>query len=677
VSIPTSLLQVIGKSALPVITGGVSSVVEIGSVIGSHVWEWWGKQKKEQERRAELESLAQATAAELRTIVREIVAELAGSYSRADQSRLESYLLAVPAQVRRTLRRPSDVIGRTVPTDLALGRMEDLVPLLPPRPPRFAAGDRVDDFELIELLGIGGFGEVWKARNAFMPGAAPVALKFCIDADAAASLRRETTLLDRIQWEGTHPGIVQLRHTFLSAEPPFLEYELVDGGDLGGLIVEWHRQKGGPTPTEAARLIQRLAEIVAFAHARGITHRDLKPANILIQGDASSSLRLKIADFGIGAITAETATRAARLTGLASTRTAASACGGYSLYYASPEQARGTAPADPRDDVHAIGVIWYQLLVGDLTAEAPRGPGWKKRLAAKGMSSEMIAFVEACTGSEREDRPATATEVAEQLGRLLAETPTPTQRQLTRDTEPLDRVADSVASQTRQFTEQKRRQKFVAGLATIRDALIGMSRRRISRPWRILLLLLILSTSCLVGGIAGSVSDAMGQANTRKFNENLANISALNHSSAEFTLKARISRGPQDPAMIFEALPVESGIENKSSPTLIAKMSRAKREAIEEYQKNARDSGDSIGTSLPTGIGVGVLVFILIVWGGLIIRAQRWMQQTRTVDETLVWLQTEYPTEMAKFGDHDLRDPEVIDEIMKEFDRQLAAQPTS
>jgi serine/threonine protein kinase len=653
--------------------------VEIGSVIGSHVWEWWGKQKKEQERRAELESLAQATAAELRTIVREIVAELAGSYSRADQSRLESYLLAVPAQVRRTLRRPSDVIGRTVPADLAIGRMEDLVPLLPPRPPRFAAGDRVDDFELVELLGIGGFGEVWKARNAFMPGAAPVALKFCIDADAAASLRRETTLLDRIQWEGTHPGIVQLRHTFLSAEPPFLEYELVDGGDLGGLIVEWHRQKGGPTPAEAARLIQRLAEIVAFAHARGITHRDLKPANILVQGDADSSSRLKIADFGIGAITAETATRAARLTGLASTRTAASACGGYSLYYASPEQARGTAPADPRDDVHAIGVIWYQLLVGDLTAEAPRGPGWKKRLAAKGMSAEMIEFVEACTGSEREDRPATATEVAGQLGRLLAETPTPTQRQLTatRDTEPLDRVADSVAIQTRQFTEQKRRQKFVAGLAKIRDALIGMSGGRISRPWRILVLLLVLSTSCFVGGLAGSLTDASIQADTRKFNENSANNIARNHSSAEFTLEARISRGHQDPALVFGASPVESDSDKKASPTLSAKMNRAKREASEEYGKNARDPDNSIGTSLPTGIGVGLLFLLLIVWGREIIRARRWMQRTRIVDETFAWLQTEYPAEMAKFGDHDLRDPNVIDEIMKEFERQLAAQPAS
>jgi serine/threonine protein kinase len=441
VPVPLGLLQGVGQSALGIFTGGFSSVAEIGSSIASQVWEWWGKRKQEEERRAELEALAQATAEELRITIREIVAELAGGRPAAEQSRLEGYLLAVPAQIRRTLRRSSDVAGLTVPPDLVLSRMEDLIPMLPPRPPRFAAIDHVPgtDFELVELLGIGGFGEVWKARNAYMPGAPMVALKFCLNETAAASLRRETELLDRIQRTGSHPGIVQLRHTFLRAEPPFLEYELIEGGDLGGLIVEWHRKKGGPTPDEAARLIRRLAEIVAFAHGQGIIHRDLKPANILLSAERGtrnaelktedvglhSSFRaqnsvLKIADFGIGAITAEAATRLARKTGTASTRTAAAACGGYSLYYASPEQVRG-APADPRDDVHAIGVIWYQLLVGDLTAEAPRGPGWKKRLAAKRMSAELIEFLEACTASDREDRPASAAEVAEQLGLMVAE----------------------------------------------------------------------------------------------------------------------------------------------------------------------------------------------------------------------------------------------------------------
>jgi serine/threonine protein kinase len=508
------LLEGVGRSALPLLVGELS-VVQIGSAIVSSVWNWWTKRKEAKERRAELEALAQATAAEVRTAVKELVAELAGDRSPAEQARLEAYLLAVPAQLRRTLRRPSDTSGRTIPPDLVLSREEDLVPLLPARAPRFTAGDRVADFELVELLGVGGFGEVWKARNVFMPGAPPVALKFCIDANAAASLRQETALLDRIQREGTHPGIVQLRHTFLSAEPPFLEYELVEGGDLGGLIVEWHRQKGGPTPAEAARLIQRLAEIVAFAHARGITHRDLKPANILVQGDTGSVPRFKIADFGIGAITAGTAYREARLTGAISTRTAAAACGGYSLYYASPEQMRGAA-ADPRDDVHALGVIWYQLLIGALTAEAPRGQGWKNRLATKGAAPEMIELLEACMASERDERPANAMEVAEQIGSVLTSGSAPAVKDSrpVRDPEPtkpftssepvlppgaLGRIAGSVSEKMR----GNRREKFLAGLRRLRTALrrpVMTTSSAILRAITVWLTLMF----CIVGFVAST-----------------------------------------------------------------------------------------------------------------------------------------------------------------------------
>ena len=442
--VPLDFLHSVGTHALPILAGTAAVAAELGSSILGKVWEWWGKKAREEERRKELETLAGMTSQQVKEAVREVTAQLAKDQPPVVQSKLEGYLMAVPAQIRRTLRRPTDAAGLTVPPDLRLSKAEDLAPLLPPRPPRFTPGDKAPgtDFELVELLGIGGFGEVWKARNTYMPGASAVALKFCLDPDAAASLRRETSLLDRIQREGKHPGIVELRNTFLSADPPYLEYELVEGGDLGGLIHDWHREKGGPNPDQAARVLRRLAEIVAFAHAKNIVHRDLKPANILLRADrgprsaeqkaedegdpgpSHSAFRvprsaLKVADFGIGGIAAEAAARQARLTH-GGTLTAAAAHGSYSLYYASPEQMRGAFP-DPRDDVHALGVIWYQMLVGDLTAEAPRGAGWKKRLAAKGMSAPLVELLESCVASDREDRPADAGEVAERVAFLLAD----------------------------------------------------------------------------------------------------------------------------------------------------------------------------------------------------------------------------------------------------------------
>src|SRR5262249_6169041 len=206
----------------------------------------------------------------------------------------------VRAMRRRPAPRPADPSGRTVPPSLVLLRPEDLLTLLPARPPRFKAGDRPlsgVDWELVELLGVGGFGEVWKAHNPYFDGVPPVALKFCLDPAARERLlKHEAAILNHVMRQGRHEGIVLLQHTYLSADPPCLEYEFVEGGDLTGLLLESKESRTGLPPVEAARVVHRLATIVGFAHRLKppIVHRDLKPANILVQRGVGGTSVLRV-----------------------------------------------------------------------------------------------------------------------------------------------------------------------------------------------------------------------------------------------------------------------------------------------------------------------------------------------------------------------------------------------
>jgi serine/threonine protein kinase len=376
------------------------------------------RHQREEEARAALEEAAQASPAEAAAAAEDVVREVAADQPEEVRRALRDYLAQVPATVRQSLRRSADPSGRTVPNTLALRRADDLLPFLPARLPRFRPGDTVPgqpDWRLAELLGVGGFGEVWKGVNEHLGETA--AFKFCLDAEAAAALRNEAKLLRRIRDEGQHPGIVRLLDTNLGAEPPFLKYEYIAGGDLSGLIREWNEQPGGPAPKEVEDVVRDLASVIGFAHrlSPSVVHRDLKPANILVMRGPDGRLRLKVADFGIGGVAAGREINQTRGGMYSRSMTAVSACrGAYSLLYASPQQMRG-GKADPRDDVHALGVIWYQMLTGDLGAGRPSGRGWKTRLQQRGVQPDRIDLLERCLEEHEQDRPRSAQEIADFL----------------------------------------------------------------------------------------------------------------------------------------------------------------------------------------------------------------------------------------------------------------------
>jgi serine/threonine protein kinase len=281
--------------------------------------------------------------------------------------------------------------------------------------PRFKAGDALPGrpgWVLDRHLGGGGFGEVWLCypQNA---RSVRRAVKFCRnDENARRALLQESKVLERIRKESEHRGIVPLLDIHLEGDTPWLGFEYVEGGDLAQAIRAWQNKPIEDRQKMAVHALLQLADIVGHFHGLqpAVVHRDLKPANILYQRDTA---RLRITDFGIGAISAlppmankkpGTTTKAVRLL--------TSLYGSHTPLYASPEQIRG-APPDPRDDVHALGVILYRILTGRMD-EAP-GSDVGLELKALGAVQPLIDLIVVCTARNTETRPRDAREVARRL----------------------------------------------------------------------------------------------------------------------------------------------------------------------------------------------------------------------------------------------------------------------
>jgi serine/threonine protein kinase len=431
------LFRCVGEAVCAQGLRAVAGLVPFGDVaydVAREAWERWERHRDEENIRDALEDAVQSAVHEVRDEAREAAHEVCVGQPPEIEKRVADYLTLMPALIRRSFQRPSDGKGLSVPLRLSVVRPEDLLEFLPMRLARFQAGDvppGVGDWELVELLGIGGFGEVWKAKHRFFDGIGSVALKFCLDPQAKDRLLKyEASVLNQVMRHGRHPGIVPLLDAFLGADPPCLKYEYIAGGDLSGLARDWDELTVKERAPRATRVVAQIARIIAAVHTLTppIVHRDLKPANILVRGrprEDSGDFDLFITDFGIGSVTALPAIAESRQgTATRGGVLGSSLRGSHTPLYASPQQMRGEAP-DVRDDIHALGVIWYQLLTGDLGSGAPTGL-WADELEEAGVDRNAIRLLGACVATKPERRPKDAAALAQAFDALLRPVSLPT-----------------------------------------------------------------------------------------------------------------------------------------------------------------------------------------------------------------------------------------------------------
>jgi serine/threonine protein kinase len=276
----------------------------------------------------------------------------------------------------------------------------------------FEAGTELGGYRLVDRIGAGGMGEVWKAEDIRLGRTVAIKiLPLSLESDpvAKARLEREARTAAKLY----HPNVATIHALDEAHGRSYVVMEFVPGEPLSHLM-----QRGPIGEAEVCRIGKHVADALAEAHAHGIVHRDIKPDNIILSGD-----RVKVLDFGIAKQVGPVAFDADR----PPTLTQAGMILG-TVQYMSPEQALGRQ-LDHRSDLFSLGVVLYQMLSGELPFEGETITEMLTRIVrdepvdiAKRIPSitpALAAVIRRCLQKKPEDRFDSAEDVAVELSAVF------------------------------------------------------------------------------------------------------------------------------------------------------------------------------------------------------------------------------------------------------------------
>jgi serine/threonine-protein kinase len=266
-------------------------------------------------------------------------------------------------------------------------------------------GTQIGSHEITALLGKGGMGEVYRARDTKLKREVAIKIlpeEFSRDADRVRRFQREAEVLASLN----HPNIAGIYDLEEANEARFLVLELVEGETLADRLAR------GPLPLdEALGIATSICEALAAAHEKGVVHRDLKPGNIKLTPEG----KVKVLDFGLAKLAAMESSSSAEAFSNSPTMLSAATGAGIILgtaAYMSPEQARGKV-VDKRSDVWAFGCVLYEMLTGKrafegddvtetLAAVLKGEPDWDSLSADT--PSNILTLLKRCLSKDRQQR---------------------------------------------------------------------------------------------------------------------------------------------------------------------------------------------------------------------------------------------------------------------------------
>ena len=285
-------------------------------------------------------------------------------------------------------------------------------------------------YRLIEQIGAGGMGEVWKAEDTRLGRVVAIKIlpaQVASDGNATARMRREARTAAQLY----HPNIATIHSFEQEGDRLFIVMELVEGQPLSALI-----RKGPMAEAEICRIGRGVADALAEAHAKGIVHRDIKPDNIMVSGS-----RVKVLDFGIAKQVGVTTDAPAADTPTTFMTQQGMIVG--TIQYMSPEQALGMS-LDAGTDIFSLGVVLYEAATGrlpfrgttvtDTMTKLIRDEPVDPQQINPSLSSGLAMIIRRCMAKKREERFDNAGDLAHALEAQLGKASTAPYTQATAPT---------------------------------------------------------------------------------------------------------------------------------------------------------------------------------------------------------------------------------------------------